>query len=109
MFSFPANSRISFREQKSIVIDSTLNPIWNQYFYFNISSFQTNELLIKIFDKDEFSKDDLLYKLIIPIKNLKYGIVEDKWYSSLHLITHILIPGNYSFCKSNGYRIRICN
>ena len=87
-------------EQKSRVIDSTLNPIWNQYFYFNISSFQTNELLIKIFDKDELSKDDLLYKLIIPIKNLKYGIVEDKWYSSLHLITHILIPGNYTFISN---------
>ena len=89
-------------EKKTRVIDSTLNPIWNQYFYFNITSFATNELSIKIFDKDKLSKDDLLYELNIPIKNLQYGIVEDKWYNSLHLITHIMLPGNYSF-ESNPF------
>ena len=84
-------------EKKTRVIDSNLNPIWNEYFYFNITSFETNELSIKIFDKDKLSKDDLLYDLTIPIKDLQYGIVEDKWYNSLHLITHIILPGNYSF------------
>ena len=84
-------------EKKTRVIGSNLNPIWNQFFYFNITSFSTNELSIKIFDKDKLSKDDLLFELNIPINNLKYGEVEDKWYSSLHLITHIVLPGNYSF------------
>ena len=89
-------------EKKTRVIDSNLNPIWNQYFYFDISSYSTNELYIKIFDKDNLSKDDLLYELNIPIKNLQCGIVEDKWYSSLHLITHIVLPGCYSF-ESNPF------
>ena len=89
-------------EKKTRVIDCTLNPIWNQYFYFNITSFDTNELNIKIFDKDKLSKDELLYEMNIPLKNLQYGIVEDKWYDSLHLITHIILPGNYSF-ESNPF------
>ena len=89
-------------EKRTRVIDSTLNPIWNQYFYFNITSFATNELSIKIFDKDKLSKDDLLDEVNIPIKYLKYGEVEDKWYNSLHLITHIMLPGNYSF-ESNPF------
>ena len=89
--------RFNDNEKKTRVIDSTLNPVWNQYFYFNITSYSTNELSIKIFDKDKLSKDDLLYEKIIPLKNLKCGIVEDKWYDSLHLITHIMLPGQYSF------------
>ena len=89
-------------EKKTRVIDCNLNPIWNQYFYFNISSFSTNELSIQIFDKDKLSKDDLLYELNIPIRNLQCGVVEDKWYSSLHLITHIVLPGYYSF-ESNPF------
>ena len=90
-------------EKKTRVIDSTLNPKWNQYFYFDITSFSTNELSIKIFDKDKLSKDDLLFELNIPIKNLKCGEVEDKWYSSLHLITHIMLPGHYSF-EANPFK-----
>ena len=89
-------------EKKTKVIDSTLNPIWNQFFYFNITSFLSNELSIKIFDKDKLSKDDLLDEITIPIQNLQCGIVEDKWYGSLHLITHILLPGTYTF-ESNPF------
>ena len=89
-------------EKKTRVIGSNLNPIWNQYFYFNISSYSTNELSIKIFDKDKLSKDDLLYEINIPIKTLQCGVVEDKWYSSLHLITHLVQPGYYSF-ESNPF------
>ena len=89
-------------EKKTKVICSNLNLIWNQYFYFFISSYSTNELSIKIFDKDKLSKDDLLYKINIPIKTLQYREVEDKWYSSLHLITHLVQPGYYSF-ESNPF------
>ena len=89
-------------EKKTKVICSNLNLIWNQYFYFFISSYSTNELSIKIFDKDKLSKDDLLYEINIPIKTLQCGVVEDKWYSSLHLITHLVQPGYYSF-ESNPF------
>ena len=82
--------KVADNEKKTKVIDCTLNPIWNQTFYFDIKSYSTNELLIKIFDKDKLSKDDLLFQWIIPINKLQCGIVEDKWYDSLHLITHLM-------------------
>ena len=84
-------------EKKTRVIDCTLNPIWKQTFYFDISSYSTNELLIKIFDKDKLSKDDLLYQITLPINKLQCGIVEDKWHGSLHLVTHLMYPGQLSF------------
>ena len=89
--------KINGIEKKTRVIDCTLNPIWNQTFYFDISSYSTNELSIKIFDKDKLSKDDLLFQLTIPINKFQCGIVEDKWYSSIHLITHLVYPGHSSF------------
>ena len=73
-------------KKKTRVIDCTINPIWNHTFYFDISSYSTNELSIKIFDKDKLSKDDLLFQLTIPVNKFQCGIVEDKWYSSIHLL-----------------------
>ena len=92
--------KIAGTEKKTKVIDCTLNPIWNQTFYFELPSYSSNELLIKIFDKDKLSKDDLLFQYILPIKEIKCGIVEDKWYDSIHLITHLIAPGHVSFESS---------
>ena len=89
--------KINGIEKKTRVIDCTLNPIWNHTFYFDISSYSTNELSIKIFDKDKLSKDDLLFQLTIPINKFQCGIVEDKWYSSIHLITYLVYQGRSSF------------
>ena len=94
--------KVAEMEKKTKIIDCTLNPIWNQIFFFDIKSYSTNELLIKIFDKDKLSKDDLLFQWIIPINKLQCGIVEDKWYDSLHLITHLMYPGQLSF-ESNPF------
>ena len=84
-------------EKRTRVIDSNLNPIWNQTFYFDITSYSTNELSFQIFDKDKLTKDDLLYELNIPIKKLQCGVVEDKWYDCVHLITHLMKKGQISF------------
>ena len=84
-------------EKRTRVIDCTLNPIWNELFYFDILSYSTNELSIKIYDKDKLSKDDLLYELTIPITKLKCGIVEDRIEGPLHFITHLMEPGQLSF------------
>ena len=89
--------KIAGIEKKTKVIDCTVNPIWNQTFYFDIPSYSTNELLIKVFDKDKLSKDDLLLQYILPINKMQCGLVEDKWHGSLHLITHLMAPGQLSF------------
>ena len=89
--------KIAGVEKRTRVIDSNLNPVWNQTFYFDVTSYSTNELSFKIYDKDKLKKDDLLYELNIPIKKLPCGVVEDKWYDCVHLITHLMKKGQISF------------
>jgi len=88
-------------EKNTKVIDSNLNPFWNQTFHFDITSFMTNELILSIFDHDKMSKDDLLGTLKLKLSEMECGVVKDTWYNlekgSIHLQTHISAPGQYSF------------
>ena len=80
-------------EQKTRKINGTSNPKWNKTFYFDIPSYSTNELSLKIIRDNK----EVISEKIIPIKDFKCGIIEDKWYDSFHLITHIIEPGKPSF------------
>ena len=79
-------------------IQGTSNPMWNKTFYFDIPSYSTNELSLKIINKNNKSKkEEVICEKIIPIKDFKCGVIEDKWYESFHLLTHIIEPGKNSF------------
>ena len=84
--------------KKTRAIHGTLDPIWNKIFYFKIPSYSTNELSIQIFNKNkDNNNNELLYDKIFPIKSFKCGIVEENWYDSLHLKTHLIQPDQLSF------------
>ena len=48
-------------------------------------------------EKGKDKKDKLIHETKIPIKKFKCGIIEDSWYDSFHLITHLIYPGYKSF------------
>lgn len=52
--------------QKSIVINGTSDPVWNQKFVFNVNN-EVTEILIKLFDKDDFVADDPLGTVVVPL------------------------------------------
>ena len=91
--------KVAGTEKKTRVIRGTKTPKWNKTFYFNIPSYSTNELLLKIINR----RNDILSEINIPISYLKCGIVEEKWHNNIfHLITHLIQPGKLSF-ESNPF------
>ncbi|KAH7446716.1 hypothetical protein KP509_01G070400 [Ceratopteris richardii] len=51
---------------KSRVIEKTVNPVWDEFFRFNVNS-DVNEVLIKLFDKDDLRSDDPLGNVVVPL------------------------------------------
>eukprot|EP01129_Flabellula_baltica_P011071 TRINITY_DN4770_c0_g1_i3.p1 TRINITY_DN4770_c0_g1~~TRINITY_DN4770_c0_g1_i3.p1 ORF type:complete len:401 (-),score=90.94 TRINITY_DN4770_c0_g1_i3:24-1226(-) len=64
---------------KTKIIKKTLNPTWDQEFQFYVSELSGN-LILKIWDKDKWVKDDFLGDVIIPLESLYDGAV-DEWYT----------------------------
>lgn len=52
--------------QKSHVIIGTSDPVWNETFRFNVDS-DVLEILIKLFDKDNWKADDPLGNVVVPL------------------------------------------
>ena len=65
-------------KRKTLIRKQTLTPVWNQEFQFKILSYNNDVFCLSLFDYDKYSKNDLLGKWDIPIKNMKLGVVEDK-------------------------------
>jgi len=63
----------------SRLIMRELNPIWNQVFTKQVHNLETEMVEIKLFDKDEVTKDDLILSKNIELKNLQLGCVYDEW------------------------------
>ncbi|MCO5597870.1 hypothetical protein L7F22_051955 [Adiantum nelumboides] len=55
--------------QKSIVINGTSDPVWNQKFVFNVNS-EVTEIFIKLFDKDDVVADDALGSVLVPLSKV---------------------------------------
>lgn len=84
---------------KSRRFKATKNPVWNQYFNFDVYSLSSDILQIYIMDKDKITKDDKMGKINIEILNLLNLIPETKWYSvgteGNILIKTQLVPPNF--------------
>ena len=87
--------KIGNQEQKTRCIDFTNYPIWNQLFYFNVPSYSTSELSIKIMNR--LSKDYVFKEINIPIVQMKCGEVLYHDYEYLNFVTHLIEPGKNSF------------
>ncbi|XP_069137912.1 intersectin-1-like isoform X1 [Argopecten irradians] len=58
------------QEHKTKVINSTLNPKWNQSMQFTIRDVQQDVLCITVFDRDLFSPNDFLGRTEICVKEI---------------------------------------
>ena len=76
-------------------IDFAFYPHWDQLFYFDVPSYATSELIIQVLNK--LSKDAVLQEIIIPIRNLKRGVVERSKNTYLDIDTHLIGPMKSSF------------
>ena len=65
-------------KKKTSIKKQTLSPIWNQEFEFKILSYNTDVFCLSLFDYDKYSKNELLGKWEIPIKDMELGIVEER-------------------------------
>eukprot|EP01129_Flabellula_baltica_P002901 TRINITY_DN12784_c0_g1_i1.p1 TRINITY_DN12784_c0_g1~~TRINITY_DN12784_c0_g1_i1.p1 ORF type:complete len:406 (-),score=86.40 TRINITY_DN12784_c0_g1_i1:1061-2278(-) len=63
---------------KTKIIKKTLNPVWDQEFQFYGEP--SGNLLLKIWDKDKWVKDDFLGDVMIPLEQAMEGAV-DEWYT----------------------------
>lgn len=72
-------SNFNKQQFKTKTIKKTLCPEWNQTFEFYTSK-PTGHILIKVWDKDRWTSDDLLGEAVIPVKKAESGEVVDEWY-----------------------------
>ena len=77
-------------KKQTSIKKQTLTPVWNQEFQFKICSFNTDVLILSLFDYDKYSKNDLLGEWRKPIKEMRTGIVTRRrskcwWVNSCYL------------------------
>ena len=90
------------QQQKTRCIDFNNYPSWNQLFYFNVPSYSTSELDIRIMNK--LSKDSVIRRINLPIHKFSCGNVESKIEGCLNFTTHLIEPGKNSF-ESNPFKV----
>jgi Ca2+-dependent lipid-binding protein len=61
------------------VIDNCLNPVWNEDFHLQIADPSKDVLQITVKDNDDTSDDDALSRLLIDLKTVPIGTLQDKW------------------------------
>ena len=66
--------------QKTTVIESTQNPIWNQEFHFALHDPQSQKIVGSIQARNIISEDYTLGTFEVPLNNLKIGEIVDKWF-----------------------------
>lgn len=62
-------------------INNTETPVWNQKFDIPITTELTDELTVKLFDHDVFSRDDHISTYIFKVREFPVGKVIDNWYA----------------------------
>ena len=86
-------------KKKTLIRKQTLTPVWNQEFQFKILSYNTDVFCLSLFDYDKYSKNDLLGKWDIPIKDFELGTVQEKDINAGGLI-HV----KYQLACANQYK-----
>jgi len=67
------------QKEKTRTVKKTLNPKWQAEFEFYVSDANA-ALEVSVFDWNRIFSDELLGKVTIPVKEMKDGVTEDKWF-----------------------------
>jgi len=67
------------QKEKTRTVKKTLNPKWQAEFEFYVSDINAS-LEVSVFDWNRIFSDELLGKTTIPVKEMRDGSVEDKWF-----------------------------
>ena len=99
--------KINNQKKTTSVVSECLNPIWDEYFVFDINSLNYETLIIDCMDKDKLSKDDLIGSVKIEIKTLIMGKINElrldlidktnKLAGRLKLFLHVVKIGDIPF------------
>ena len=93
--------------QKSKVASNQMLPKWEEEFHFDITNPDTEDLIIKMMDKDVAADDDMgLFR--IPVKYLPFQVLSDQWVTLqaskrvkkgglIHILCHFTFPGAAPF------------
>ncbi|KAH0789489.1 C2 domain containing protein [Histomonas meleagridis] len=92
--------RMGDQKGKTRTIENSLTPKWRNDFHFYINNFETDLLIIDLFDHDKVGRDDKIGYLQIAPKFLTPGQVLEQWYDlcktmvtskvpKIHIITHL--------------------
>ena len=98
---------INNQKKTTSVISECLNPLWDEYFFFDLNSLTFDILNIDCMDKDKLSKDDLIGTVKIEIKALIMGKINelklklkdkyDNLAGELRLFLHVAKLGDIPF------------
>jgi hypothetical protein len=69
----------SRNQYTSKVIEKTLNPTWNETFTLAVANPATEMLIVEVYDKDKYGKDDLLGYVAIDLALLPRGMEVVTW------------------------------
>jgi Ca2+-dependent lipid-binding protein len=83
---------------------NTATPTWDESFTFNVLSYATDILTIKMMDKDLAKRDDKMGKLHLALVKIPPGRVVERWYNLLprkkcpkpgqiHLVIQVVLKG----------------
>jgi Ca2+-dependent lipid-binding protein len=64
---------------KTRTIKKTLNPTWNETFTTTTHS-ASESVIIDVYDRDKYSRDDKLGCVEIPFRGLVPGVPSDQWH-----------------------------
>ncbi|OHS93774.1 hypothetical protein TRFO_11575 [Tritrichomonas foetus] len=71
----------SKKYEKTRVINSNYNPVWNETFSFTVGEQLSDLLHILVKDHDTIAKDEAISKLMIKLSDLPFGIVTENLYN----------------------------
>merc|ERR1712137_50553 len=73
--------RVGATTLKTKVIKKCLNPKWHEQFRFKIGNPKTAKVVLDVFDKDKWTKDDPLGSVSLPLMKLEQGVEADDWHN----------------------------
>ncbi len=67
------------QQLKTNYISNDLNPVWNEFFTFDVDTGK-EVLEVRVYDHDDFGSDDFLGSFALPLDRYKDQQQHDEWF-----------------------------